>query len=80
MKKPMMKKSAPAKKPAAKVKAAVAVAVPEDMKWKAQDALNTLKRAHEIKNDPKMMEHVRNHAQQERAAITKVIGRGGKKA
>jgi hypothetical protein len=46
--------------------------------WEAQDALHTLKRAHQIKNDPKLMHHVREHAKQERAAITKVIGRGKK--
>ena len=51
-------------------------AVPEDMKWKAQEALHTLKRAHEIKADPKLMKHVREHAKHEKAAISKVIGRG----
>jgi hypothetical protein len=43
--------------------------------WQAQDALHTLKRAHEIKNDPKLMHHVREHAKKDRAALTKVIGR-----
>lgn len=83
MSKPPTKKAAPAKAKA-KAKAAVAVgapiATPDDMKWKARHALQTLKEAHEIKNDPKLMDHVRAHAQNERAAISKVIGRGGKKA
>jgi hypothetical protein len=74
MSKPPAKKSAPAKsKPAP-----APVAMPDEMKWQAKDALHTLKRAHEIKNDPKLMHHVREHAKSERAAITKVIGRGGK--
>jgi hypothetical protein len=54
------------------------VAVAPDTKWQAQDALHTLKRAHEIKNDPKLMHHVREHAKHEKAALAKVIGRGGK--
>jgi hypothetical protein len=43
--------------------------------WQAHDALHTLKRAHEIKNDPNLMHHVREHARKDRAALTKVIGR-----
>lgn len=77
-----MKKAAPAKAKA-KVKAvaiAAPVAMPEDMKWKARHALDTLKEAHQIKNDSKLMEHVRAHAHNEKAAISKVIGRGAKKA
>lgn len=51
-------------------------AMPEDeMKWKAQDALGTLKRAHEIKNDPHLMSHVHKHAQVEKEALGKIIGR-----
>lgn len=46
--------------------------------WEARDALHTLKRAHEIKQDPKLMHHVREHAKTERAALSKVIGRGKK--
>lgn len=77
-----MKKAAPAKAKA-KVKAVAVVSPampPEDMKWRARHALDTLKEAHQIKNDPKLMDHVRAHAQNERAAISKVIGRGAKKA
>jgi len=47
----------------------------DDMKYKAQDALHTLKRAHEIKNDPHLMAHVHKHAQSEREALGKIIGR-----
>ena len=47
----------------------------DDMKWKAQDALGTLKRAHEIKNDPHLMHHVHKHAQSEKEALGKIIGR-----
>ncbi len=65
----------PMKKAAAKT---AMPAMPEEMRYKAQDALHTLKRAHEIKNDPKLMHHVREHAKHEKAALSKVIGRGGK--
>lgn len=47
----------------------------DEMKWKAQDALGTLKRAHEIKNDPHLMAHVHKHAQSEKEALGKIIGR-----
>jgi hypothetical protein len=47
----------------------------EEMKYKAQDALHTLKRAHEIKNDPHLMAHVHKHAQTEKEALGKIIGR-----
>ena len=47
----------------------------EDMKWKAQDALHTLKRAEEIKNDPHLMQHVQNHARHERDHLNRVIRR-----
>jgi len=47
----------------------------DEMKYKAQDALHTLKRAHEIKNDPQLMAHVHKHAQSEKEALGKIIGR-----
>lgn len=47
----------------------------DEMKWKAQDALGTLKRAHEIKNDPHLMAHVHKHAQSEKEALGKIMGR-----
>ena len=49
----------------------------EDMHWKAKNALSTLKEAHQIKNDPHLMEHVKKHAAVEREALKKVIGRKG---
>jgi hypothetical protein len=74
-------KKAPAKPttPSTKARPAPAPApghmMAEDMKWKAQDALHTLKRAHEIKNDPALMHHVKQHAKQERDTLAKVIRR-----
>jgi hypothetical protein len=47
----------------------------DEMKWKAQDALGTLKRAHEIKQDPHLMAHVHKHAKVEKEALGKIIGR-----
>ena len=47
----------------------------EEMKYKAQEALHTLKRAHEIKSDPHLMAHVHKHAQTEKEALGKIIGR-----
>lgn len=47
----------------------------DEMKYRAQDALGTLKRAHEIKNDPHLMAHVHKHAQVEKEALGKIIGR-----
>lgn len=47
----------------------------DEMKWKARDALGTLKQAHEIKNDPHLMAHVHKHAQSEKEALGKIIGR-----
>lgn len=47
----------------------------DEMKWKARDAVDTLKRAHEIKNDPHLMAHVQKHAKTEKEALGKIIGR-----
>ena len=47
----------------------------DEMKWKARDAVETLKRAHEIKSDPHLMAHVHKHAQSEKEALGKIIGR-----
>lgn len=47
----------------------------DEMKYRAQDALGTLKRAHEIKNDAHLMAHVHKHAQVEKEALGKIIGR-----
>jgi hypothetical protein len=70
-----------AKKPKAKAgNALMDMAMPapsqhDEMKWKARDAVDTLKRAHEIKNDPHLMSHVHKHAQAEKEALGKIIGR-----
>lgn len=68
---------APAKKGKAKAPSAPAAApmVHEDMKYRAQDALHTLKRAEEIKNDPALMVHVKKHAVEQREHLNKVIRR-----
>lgn len=71
----------PPKKTKAKGNALMAMAPPampshdDEMKWKAQDALGTLKRAHEIKNDPHLMAHVHKHAQSEKEALSKIMRR-----
>jgi hypothetical protein len=64
------------KKPPAKNALMAAPAMPEeDMQWKARDALGTLKRAHEIRNDPHLMAHVQKHAAVEKEALSKIVGR-----
>jgi hypothetical protein len=45
---------------------------PDEMKYKAQDALHTLKRAEEIRADKALMKHVKKHAAAEMKAIAKV--------
>lgn len=47
----------------------------DEMKWKAQDALSTLRRAEEIKADKTLMSHVKNHAMEQRNHLNKVIRR-----
>lgn len=54
-----------------KLMATKAVA-PDEMKYKAQDALHTLKRAEEIRADKELMRHVKKHAASEMKAIAKV--------
>lgn len=80
--KPPMRKPTPATKTRAAPKKTPAPApmpgvnhMADDMKWKAQDALSTLKRAHEIKNDPALMEHVKKHAATERDVLASVMRR-----
>lgn len=72
------------KKPPTKTapkKASAPAAVPmsmhsaEDMKYRAQDALHTLKRAHEIKSDPHLMKHVKEHAKTEKKVLSSVMRR-----
>lgn len=59
-------------------KNSASVAIPdhaEDMKYRAQDALHTLRRADEIKSDPALMAHVKRHAMEQREHLNKVIRR-----
>ncbi len=80
MKSPMKKSGPPTRKRAAtKLKPlAIPVAGPsaEAMRFRAQDALHTLKRAHEIQQDPALMKHVQTHAQNERDILKKIARRG----
>lgn len=69
------KREAPAKKPAA-LPTPGAMHTGEDMQYRARDALHTLKRAHEIQNDPALMAHVQKHAQAEREALKKIARKG----
>ena len=62
---------------AGRAKAAPAMPVTEQQ-WMARDALSTLKRAEEIKADPKLMAQVKTVAKQEAAALAKVTGGRGK--
>jgi hypothetical protein len=64
-------RKAPAKTPAPAPHPGIA----EDMKYKAQDALHTLRRAEEIKADPQLMAHVKNHAKEQRDHLNRVIRR-----
>ena len=79
--KPAMKKAGPAtKKQAAPKKTPAAMPAPavmhDEMKYRAQDALHTLKRAHEIQQDPALMKHVQIHAEKERQALKKFARKG----
>jgi hypothetical protein len=76
MKSPM-KRAAPRKasakrKSPSKVAETASPVMHEDMKYRAQDALHTLKRAHEIQQDPQLMGHVKKHAANEREILKKI--------
>jgi hypothetical protein len=75
MAKPPMKKAAPAKAKAKPMPVKEAMPAHDEMKWKAQDALRTLKEAHKIKQDPHLMAHVKTHAADEKKALASVIRR-----
>ena len=62
------KREAPAKKP---TPAPTPGMNHDEMKFRAQDALHTLKRAHEIQQDPGLMAHVQKHAASERDMLKK---------
>lgn len=51
------------------------VQMDEDMKYRAQDALHTLRRADEIKADKPLMAHVKKHAKEQRDHLNRVIRR-----
>lgn len=57
---------------------------PGERQYQVEDALRTIKRAEQIKSDPKMMREVKNLAKQEQKAISKIVsskptsGRGRK--
>jgi len=44
----------------------------DDMKWRARNALDDIKRADMHRNDPKLMEHVKVLAKQEVECLKKV--------
>jgi hypothetical protein len=69
--KPTIKRKAPEKKPANLPVPGKEHRTAEEMRFKAQDALHTLKRGHEIMQDPDLMMHVRHHARMERDALKK---------
>ena len=68
-----MRKPTPKKHGAPPKKAMAASS--DEMKWKAQEALHTLRRAEEIKKDPELMSHVHHHARGERDHLNKIIRR-----
>ena len=74
MKPPMHKPGPATKKRAAKTPPSMPMpgTAHDEMKYRAQDALHTLKRAHEIQKDPALMAHVQKHAVLEREALTKI--------
>lgn len=65
-------RQAPPRRPAKPSPPAPAARGSEEMKFRAQDALHTLKRAHEIQQDPHLMAHVQTHAQRERDILKKI--------
>lgn len=56
----------------AKSKAAIGSAIPSDRDWQAEDDARTLKRALEIKNDPKRMSAAQAHANKEMEAMKQI--------
>lgn len=51
----------------------------DEMRWRAEDDARTLKRAMEVKNDPKRMSAVRQHMVKEMKAMNSVMGMGKKR-
>ena len=60
-----------------KVTKAIATPVKKEMdRWEIESALSTLKRADEIRKDPKMMMHVAKHAQEQIKALGGIVTSG----
>jgi len=61
----------------AKVTKAIATPAKKEMdRWEIESALSTLKRADEIRKDPKMMSHVAKHAQEQIKALGGIVTAG----
>lgn len=70
-----MKRAAPRKAAAKRKAPGKPVPVPamhDEMRYRAEDALHTLKRAHEIQQDSKLMAHVKQHAANQREILKKI--------
>lgn len=72
-----MKRAAPRKavakrKQPTKTAMTAVPAMHDEMKYRAEDALHTLKRAHEIQQDSKLMAHVKQHAANQREILKKI--------
>lgn len=50
-----------------------------DRKWEARNALDTLRRAEEIKSDRGLMRDVKREAMSQQKALAKVTGRSSRK-
>ncbi len=46
----------------------------EEMQWKAESAISTLKRAEEIKGDKELMGHVKKHAEKMMSVVNSTTG------
>jgi hypothetical protein len=61
----------------AKVTKAIITPAKKEMdRWEIESALSTLKRADEIRKDPKMMSHVAKHAQEQIKALGGIVTAG----
>ncbi len=72
---PTMKREAPKKTPAA-APVPGRSHMPDEMKFRAQEALHTIKRAHEHQSDPALMAHVQRLAESERDVLKKIARKG----
>jgi hypothetical protein len=51
----------------------------QERAWRAQSALESIKRAEQVKSDPNLMRDVKALARQEQQALARVTGRPGKR-